>query len=102
MRERTVQSKTIDLTRLTDDPTWPTKRQDVMAALAIIQRHVARTSEPLHLLEGWGEAAPDHLWVQLPDWLLDLGQHYQALYGEAGAPILQRVLRELLPVEPLH
>ena len=102
MPERTVTSKTIDLTRLADDPTWPTKRQDVLAALTIIQRHITRTGEPLRLLEGWGEADPDHLWVQLPEWLLDLGRHYRALYGEAGEPILQRVLRELLPVEPLH
>ena len=62
MRERTVQSKTIDLTRLVDDPTWPTKRQDVLAAIQIIQHHATRT----------------------------------------GEPILQRVLRELLPFEPLH
>ncbi len=102
MHERTVTSKTIDLNRLTDDPTWPTQRQDVLAALAIIQRHATRSGGALRLLEGWGEAAPDHLWVQLPEWLLDLGRHYQALYGEAGEPILQRVLRELLPVEPLH
>ena len=102
MSERTVTSKTLDLTRLTDDPTWPTKRQDVIAAIHIIQRHVNRTGEPLRLLEGWGETAPDHLWVQLPDWLLDLGRHYRTLYGEAGEPILQRVWRELLPFEPLH
>jgi len=102
MNERTVKSKTIDLTRLTDDPTWPTQHQDVLAALAIIHHHTTRTGEPLRLLEGWGEAAPDHLWVQLPEWLLELGQHYRALYGEAGEPILQRVLRELLPFEPLH
>ena len=102
MRERTVQSKTLDLNRLTDDPTWPTKRQDVMAALAIIQRHATRSGGALRLLDGWGETTPDHFWVQLPDWLLDLGRHYQALYGEAGEPILQRLLRELLPFEPLH
>ena len=102
MNERTVTSKTLDLTRLTDAPTWPTKRQDVLAAVTIIQQHVTRTSEPLRLLEGWGETDNSHLWAQLPDWLLDLGQHYQALYGEAGEPILQRVLRELLPFEPLH
>ena len=70
--------------------------------ITIIQRHTTRTGEPLRLLEGWGEAAPDHLWVQLPEWLLELGQHYRALYGEAGEPILQRVWRELLPFEPLH
>jgi hypothetical protein len=102
MHERTVQSKAIDLTRLTDDPTWPTKRQDVLAAIHIIQHHVTRTGEPLRLLDGWGEADPDHLWVRLPEWLLDLGRHYRALYGEAGAPILQQVLWELLPFEPLH
>ena len=102
MSERTVTSKSIDLTRLADDPIWPTKRQDVLAAILIIQRHATRTGEPLRLLEGWGEADPDYLWVQLPEWLLELGQHYRALYGEAGTPILQRVLRELLPVEPLH
>ncbi|HYQ91324.1 MAG TPA: hypothetical protein VES89_04420 [Candidatus Competibacteraceae bacterium] len=102
MPERTVTSKTIDLTRLVDDPTWPTKHQDVLAAIQIIQHHATRTGEPLRLLDGWGEAGPDHLWVQLPDWLLDLGRHYQALYGEAGEPILQQVLRELLPFEPLH
>ena len=102
MPEQTVTSKSIDLTRLADEPTWPTKRQDVLAAIRIIQHHATRTGEPLRLLDGWGEAGPDHLWVQLPDWLLDLGRHYQALYGEAGEPILQRVLRELLPVEPLH
>ena len=102
MPERTVQSKTIDLTRLTDDPTWPTKRQDVLAALGIIQRHAARTGGALRLLDGWGETDPGSLWVQLPEWLLELGQHYQAQYGEAGEPILQRVLRELLPIEPLH
>ena len=102
MPERTVTSKTIDLTRLVDDPTWPTKRQDVLAAIQIIQHHATRTGEPLRLLEGWGEATPDHLWVQLPDWLLDLGRHYRAQYGEASEPILQRVLRELLPFEPLH
>jgi hypothetical protein len=78
MCERTVPSKTIDLNRLTDEPTWPTKRQDVLAALAIIQRHTTRTGEPLRLLDGWSEAAPDHLWVQFPDWLLDLGRHYRA------------------------
>ena len=66
MPERTVPSKTIDLTRLVDDPTWPTKRQDVLAALAIIQHHVTRTDEPLRLLEGWGEAGPDHWWVYPP------------------------------------
>ena len=102
MRERTVTSKTIDLNHLADDPTWPTKRQDVLAALAIIQHHVNRTGEPLRLLDGWGEASPDHLWVRLPDGLLDLGRHSRAQYGEAGEPILQRVLRELLPFEPLH
>jgi hypothetical protein len=101
MPDRTVASKTIDLNRLTDDPTWPTKRQDVLAALAIIQRHVA-AGEPLRLLDGWGETAPDRLWVQLPDWLLDLGRHYRALYGEAGEPMLQRVLQELLPINHLH
>ena len=102
MRERTVTSKSIDVTRLADEPTWPTKRQDVLAALTIMQQHASRTGGSLHLLEGWGETAPDHFWVQLPDWLLDLGRHYQAQYGEASEPILQRVLRELLPVEPLH
>ena len=102
MRERTVSRKTLDPTRLADDPTWPTKRQDVLAAILIIQRHVTRPGEPLRLLEGWGETDHDSLWVQLPDWLLELGQHYRALYGEAGEPILQMVLRELLPFEPLH
>ena len=102
MNERTVKSKTIDLTRLADDPTWPTKRQDVLAAITIIQQHAACTGGSLRLLEGWGETDHGSLWVQLPAWLLDLGQHYQTLYGEAGEPILQRVLRELLPFEPLH
>ena len=102
MNERTVSSKTLDLARLTDDPTWPTKRQDVLAALGIIQRHTSRRGGALRLLDGWGETTPGHLWVQLPDWLLELGQHYQTQYGEAGEPILQRVLRELLPFEPLH
>ena len=102
MSEPTVRTQRIDLTHLDDDPTWPTKRQDVLAAITIIQRHAARTGEPLRLLDGWGEAAEDHLWVQLPEWLLELGQHYRARYGEAGEPILQRVLRELLPFEPLH
>ena len=102
MPERTVTSKTIDLTRLTADPAWPTKHQDVLAAIQIIQHHATLSGEPLRLLEGWGEAGPDHLWVQLPDWLLDLGRHYRAQYGEASEPILQQVLRELLPFEPLH
>ena len=102
MSEQTTSTKQVNLDSLDSDPTWPTKRQDVLAALAIIQHHAARTGEPLRLLEGWGEAGPDSLWVRLPEWLLDLGQHYQALYGEASAPILQRVLRELLPFEPLH
>ena len=62
MSERTVKSKSIDLTRLADDPTWPTQRQDVLAALAIIQYHATRTDGALRLLEGWGEAGPDHLW----------------------------------------
>jgi hypothetical protein len=88
MSERTVTSKTIDLARLADDPAWPTKHQDILAALAIIQRHATRTGGALRLLEGWGETAPDHVWVQLPDWFLDLGRHYRALYGEAGEPIL--------------
>ena len=102
MREQTVTSKSIDLARLADDPTWPTKRQDVLAAITIIQQHAACTGGSLRLLEGWGETDHGSLWVQLPAWLLELGQHYQALYGEAGEPILQQVLRELLPFEPLH
>ena len=102
MREQTVTSKTIDVTRLADEPTWPTKRQDVLAAIRIIQRHATRSGGALRLLDGWGETDHDSLWVQLPEWLLELGRHYQAPYGEAGEPILQRVLRELLPVEPLH
>lgn len=102
MHERTVTSKSIDLARLTDKPTWPTKRQDVLAAITILQCHATRTGGALRLLEGWSETDHGSLWVQLPDWLLELGQHYRALYGEAGEPILQRVLRELLPLEPLH
>lgn len=58
MRERTVPSKTIDLTHLADDPTWPTKRQDALAAIFIIQHHVTHAGEPLRLLEGWGEVGP--------------------------------------------
>ncbi|MFO1429954.1 MAG: hypothetical protein U1F76_07430 [Candidatus Competibacteraceae bacterium] len=102
MSERTLKSKSIDLTRLVDEPTWPTKRQDMLAAITIIQHHTTRTDGTLRLLEAWGEAHNGNLWVQLPEWLLELGRHYRALYGEAGAPILQRVLRELLPFEPLH
>ena len=102
MPERTVPSRTIDVARLTDEPTWPTKRQDVLAAIRIIQHHTTRTGKPLRLLEGWGEADHGHLWGQRPDGLLDLGRHYQSQYGEAGEPILQRVLRELLPIDHLH
>ena len=73
MRERTVTRKTLDLNRLTDDPTWPTKRQDVLAALTIMQQHASHTGGSLRLLEGWSETDHGSLWVQLPAWLLALG-----------------------------
>ena len=46
----------LDLNRLPPDPAWPTKRQDLHAALTILQRQAAQ-GEPLRLLEDWGEAA---------------------------------------------
>ncbi|HYQ92354.1 MAG TPA: hypothetical protein VES89_09865 [Candidatus Competibacteraceae bacterium] len=102
MRERTLTSPSIELNCLADDPTWPTQCQDVLAAMIILHHHVTGTREPLCRLEGGGEANPDPRWVQWPAWLLDLSQHYRVLYGEAGEPILQRVLQKLLPGEPLH
>jgi len=74
----------------------------VLTALTLIESYATRTGEPLRLLEAWGEASEDRIWVQWPAWIIELAQHYQALYGEAGAPILQRVLRQLLPLESLH
>lgn len=52
---------TIDLDDLTWDPLWPTQRQDVAAALAIISRHQAVSDNGLRLLDDWGEADADTL-----------------------------------------
>src|SRR5512143_3540829 len=42
----------LDLNRLSPDPAWPTKRQDLQAAVAILQRHAA-AGEPLRLLDAY-------------------------------------------------
>ena len=101
MSESTTRTKHLDLNRLTDDPAWPTKRQDLQAAVMVMQRYAAQ-GESLRLLEDWGEAGGDQLWVQLPAWIIDLAQHFQQRYGDCAAAIVRRVLTELLPVEPRH
>ena len=66
----------LDLNRLSPDPAWPTKRQDLQAAVAIRQRHAA-AGEPLRLLEAWGEAADgERLWVRFPVWRRALARRY--------------------------
>ena len=101
MNEHPTRTKHLGLNRLTDDPAWPTKRQDLQAVVIIMQRHMA-AGEPLRLLEDWGEADGDRLWVRFPAWIIDLAQHFQQRYGDCADAIVQRVLVELLPVEPLH
>jgi hypothetical protein len=92
----------LDLNRLSPDPAWPTQRQDLQAAVTILQRHAAQ-GEPLRLLEAWGEAADgERIWVRFPEWLQELAHHYWRHYGEWGQLVLQRVINERLPVEPLH
>ena len=101
MSEQPIRTKRLDLNRLTDDPAWSTKRQDLQAAVTILQRHAAQ-GEPLRLLEDWGEEGGDRVWVRFPVWIIDLANHYQGLYGKRANGIVPRVLKELLPVEPLH
>src|SRR5512134_2873997 len=102
MTDSTRHTTHLDLNRLPADPSWPTKRQDLQAAVAILQRHAAQ-GEPLRLLEAWGEAADgERLWVRFPEWLRDLATHYRRQYGERGRVVLQRVMNTLLPVEPLN
>ncbi len=96
-----IRTTHLELNRLTDDPTWPTKRQDLQAAVMIMQRHAA-AGESLCLLEDWGETGGDRLWVQFPAWIIDLAQHFQQWYGDRADAIVRRVLTELLPVEPRH
>jgi hypothetical protein len=71
----------LDLNRLSSDPAWPTKHQDLQAAVTILQRHAA-AGEPLRLLADWGETADgERLWVRFPDWLRALAHHYQGCHG---------------------
>ena len=101
MRHTPRRTTRLDLNRLSPDPTWPTKRQDMQAAVAILQRYAA-AGEPLRLLEAWGETADgERIWVRFPDWLRALARHCQGCHGNEARSIVQRVMNERLPVEPL-
>lgn len=102
MTERVTRTKYIDLGELSADPTWPTRRQDLLAALQIMNDYETRTGQPLRLLDAWGETAEGQFWVQLPEWIIELVEHFQARYGERAERIVQWVVQELLPVDTLH
>lgn len=102
MSEQVTHTHYIDLTDLTQDPTWPTRRQDLLVALHIMGEYEARTGQPLRLLEDWGEQGEGQFWVRLPEWLMELLKHYQARYGPRAEQILQRVMEELFPFQSLH
>lgn len=91
---------TIDLDDLPSEPWWPTQRQDVAAALAIIERHQAASDNGLRLLDDWGEHDANTLWIKRPAWLQELGRYYQQRYGDQAPEIMQRVLNVLLPETP--
>jgi len=91
---------TIELDELVWDPLWPTQRQDVAAALAIISCHQAVADNGLRLLDDWGEADAETLWFKLPDWVHELSRHYNQRYGDNAPDIMQRVLKVLLPETP--
>lgn len=81
MTTHTRRTVCLDLNRLSPDPAWPTKRQDLQAAVTILQRHAA-DGEPLRLLDDWGEAADgERIWVRFPEWRRELVRHYQDRYG---------------------
>lgn len=102
MIDATRRAVRLDLNRVLPDPAWPTKREDLQAAVAILQRYAA-AGEPLRLLEAWGEADDgERLWVRFPEWLRALAHHYQGCHGADAPVILQRVLGVLVPGERLH
>jgi len=94
--------KTLDLDALPFDPTWPTRRADLALALSILAEHQRVNGGPLRLLEDWGEASEEEIWVRLPPWLVELTRRLRAFHGERAKEIVGRVLNTLLPVTPLH
>lgn len=93
----------INLNSLPADPSWPSQRQDLTAALQIIARHQASSGAALPLLDAWGERPDGSLWVRLPAWWVELAETFHQRYPTAVADErLQRVLHTLLPVEAYH
>ncbi len=93
---------TLNLDELDWDPNWPTQRADLAAALEIISRHQAKTNAGLRLLDDWGQNEQGDMWIKMPDWVIELSGHYQALYDSRSEAVMQRVMRVLIPVEQVH
>ncbi len=93
---------TLNLDELDWDPNWPTQRADLAAALEIISRHQAKNGAGLRLLDDWGQNDQGDMWIKMPDWVIELSVHYQALYDSRSEEVMQRVMRVLIPVERVH
>lgn len=92
---------TIDLDELDWNPNWPTQRADLAAALEIVTRHQAESGK-LRLLDDWGENEQGELWVKMPAWVIELTEHYDAIYGSGAEEIMRRVMRVLVSFEQVH
>ena len=92
----------IDIDALTWDSDWPTKRSDMVTALNIIIRHQAETGGPLRLIDDWRESEDGTFLVQLSEWLVELNQVFYERYGDKAEESMQRVMRELMPMDSVH
>ena len=76
---------------------WLNREQDIKVAKEIINRHIdMNEGEPLSLIE---LIITDNYPVnfQLPDWVLELEDHFDGQYGpSAGNDVMKRVLSNYL------
>ena len=101
MQQRTMHID-IDLENLAHDPTWPTQRMDLAAALGIIARHQALSGGEIRLIEDWGEGENEDIWVKLPEWVMELTAHYRTIHGPRAEEVMSRVMRTLFPFGSVH
>lgn len=72
---------------------WPTRENDLLVASEIINKYIDfNDGEPVGLLEMIFRQQ-QLLEVKLPDWLVELSEHFTSLYGnEHGNYVTKRIL----------
>lgn len=84
---------------------WPTKQQDMNAAVSIVNDYVKRNEgEPLGFLEVAMFKDDNKMELKMPQWIVEIQSFFRQQYGyEHGHAITSKVLTKfLLKNESIH